>query len=300
MTTLASAALLAGRYGEAAAVISTELRKGVVVVRGHGGGSGSGTVWRADGLVITNNHVATGERAEVTFADGRSRGARVIARDPRVDLAALAIDEDGLHALPAADSGALKVGQLVLAVGHPFGEVGAVTVGIISGVGTGIAGGHIRLREAVHANITLRPGNSGGPLADARGHVVGINALVMGPGVAVAIPSNTVARFLAEHGPDGAVLGIAGQPVELRDLPERSGVLVAEVVSASAAERAGLMVGDVLLAIDGEPARTGDELLRALGRRRPGEPRRLTILRAGRRHEVVAVPRARGARGAGA
>jgi serine protease Do len=294
MTTLASAAVLAGRFGEAAAEISERLRGGVAVVRGRGGGSGSGTVWRDDGLVITNNHVAGGETAEVAFADGRSSSARVIARDPSVDLAALQTDEAGGTPLPWGDSSSLRVGQLVLAVGNPLGEMRAVTAGIISGVGAGIAGGSLRLREAVQANITLMPGNSGGPLADAQGRVIGINAMVMGPGVSIAVPSNTVERFLIERAPGGPVLGVAGQSVELPGLDEGAGVLIAEIVHDSAAEQAGLMIGDVLLSIDDLPARDGDELLRALTARRPGEPRRLHILRGGRRREVMAIPRPRG------
>lgn len=294
MTTLASSAVLAGRFGEAAAEVSERLRGGVAVVRSSGGGSGSGTVWGGDGLVITNNHVATGETAEVAFADGRSCEARVVARDPSVDLAALQADECDLTPLPWGDSSALKVGQLVLAVGNPLGEMRSVTAGIISGVGVGIAGGHLRLHEAVQANITLLPGNSGGPLADAQGRVIGINAMVMGPGVSIAVPSNTVERFLAERAPGGPVLGVAGQAVELPGFDEGGGVLIAEVVHDSAAERAGLMIGDVLLSIDDLPARDGDELLRALTARRPGEPRRLHILRGGRRREVMAVPRPRG------
>jgi serine protease Do len=295
MTTLASAAMLAGRFGDAAAEVSETLKRGVAVVRASGGGAGSGTVWKSDGLVITNNHVATGERAEVIFADGQAREARVVARDPTVDLAALEMEADGLAALPAADSSALKVGQLVLAVGNPLGEARAVTAGIISGVGVGLAGDRLRLREVVQANITLMPGNSGGPLADAQGRVVGINAMVMGPGVALAVPANTVERFLAERAPGGPVLGVAGQAVELPGMAEGGGVLISEVVSGSAAERAGMIIGDVLLSIDDAPARTGDELLRALIARRPGEPRRLAVLRGGLRREMTAVPRARGA-----
>lgn len=294
MTTFAAAAALAGRFGEAAAEISEQLRGGVAVLRGSGGGSGSGTVWRADGLVITNNHVATGETAEVAFADGRACAARVVARDPSVDLAALRAEECDLTALPTGDSSKLQVGQIVIAVGNPLGETRSVTAGIISGVGGGIAGGRLNLTEAVQANITLLPGNSGGPLADAGGRVVGINSMVIGPGVAIAIPSNTVERFLAERAPDAPVLGIGGQPVELLNVPEGAGVLISEVASGSAAEYAGLMIGDVLLAVDGTPAGSGDALLRALTARRAGEPRRLAFLRGGRRREVTAVPRPRG------
>lgn len=292
MTTLASAAVLAGRFGEAAAVVSEQVQRGVAVVQGSRGGAGSGALWRDD-IVITNNHVATGDVAVVSFPDGRERQAHVVARDPSVDLAALRIEPAGIEPLAAGDSDRLKVGQLVLAVGNPLGEVRAVTAGIISAVGGGLAGGPIQLSEAVQANITLRPGNSGGPLADAGGRVVGINSMVMGPGVAIAVPSNTVETFLAQRAPGGAVLGVAGQIVELPGEPEGAGVLVAEVAEDSAAESAGLIVGDVLLAIDGTPTASGASLARVLASRRPGEPRRLAFIRGGRRREVLAVPRPR-------
>lgn len=294
MTTQVSSALLIGRFGDAAAEMSERLRRGVAVVQGSRGGAGSGTLWR-DGLVITNHHVATGDSARVIFEDGRERSARVVARDPSADLAALDVDTSGHAPLPSGDSDALKVGQLVLAVGNPLGERRAVTAGIISGVGGGVIGGPERLERAVQANITLLPGNSGGPLADATGCVVGISSMVMGPAVAIAVPSNTVARFVHEQAPGAAVLGVAGQPVELPGVPEGAGVLVAEVVTDSAAASAGLMIGDVLLAIDGAPTASGDDLLRALGGRRPGEPRRLAFLRGGVRREVTAVPRPRAA-----
>jgi len=293
MTTETATPILSGRFSEAAARIADGLRRGVTVVRASRGGHGAGTVWRADGLVITNNHVAAGDHARVIFADGTEADAHVIARDPGVDLAALQVDTDGLAALPAGDSAALRVGQLVLAVGNPFGEMRAVTAGIISATGGGIAGGTLALREAVQANITLRPGNSGGPLADSEGRVIGINSMVLGPGVAIAVPANTVARFLAERAPGGAVLGIAGQPVELPGVDERAGVLVSEVVDGSAAEAAGLLPGDVLLTIDGTPTASGDALLRTITTRLPGEPRRLAILRGGVRREVTVIPRAR-------
>ena len=293
MTTRTSATVLSGRFGDAAARITEHIQRGVAVVRASRGGHGAGTVWRADGLVITNNHVASGEHAQVIFMDGTEARARVVARDPGVDLAALQVDAAGLAALPAGDSDTLTVGQLVLAVGNPFGEMRAVTAGIISATGGGIAGGTLALREAVQANITLRPGNSGGPLTDSEGRVIGINSMVLGPGVAIAVPANTVARFLAERAPGGAVLGIAGQLVELPGVTERAGVLVSEVVDGSAADAAGLLPGDVLLTIDGAPTVSGDALLRIITTRLPGEPRRLAILRGGARREVTVIPRAR-------
>jgi len=292
MTTIVSSALLAGRFGDAAAATTEKLRRGVAVVRGSRGGAGAGAAWRADGLVITNNHVATGYTATVIFADGVEHHATVVARDPSVDLAALQVEGAAVPVLAVGDSDRLKVGQLVLAVGNPFGEMRAVTAGIISAVGRGLTGGPVRLSQAVQANITLLPGNSGGPLADAEGRVIGINAMVLGPGVSIAVPSNTVERFLAERAPGSPVLGIAGQPVDLPE-PEGAGVLIAEVADGSAAASAGLMIGDVLLTIDGTPARDGETLSRALGRQAPGQPRRVTFLRGGRRRETTVRPQPR-------
>lgn len=293
MTMEAIAAALAGRFGPAAADVTEKVRQGTVAVHSERGGSGAGTVWQPE-IVITNAHVATSERAEVVAGD-RRLPARVVERDPSVDLAALQVERGAFEPLATGDSAALRVGQLVLAVGNPLGEVGVVTAGIISGIGGTMHGGTLHLDQTVQANITLRPGNSGGPLTDAAGRVVGINSMVLGPGVALAVPSNTVERFLAQHGPGGAVLGVAGQIVEI-DREGTPGVLVTEVADESAAAAAGLMIGDVLLAIDDTALRDGDQLGRSLAGRRPGEPRRLAFLRGGHRREVTAVPRAREAR----
>lgn len=278
-----------------AAETSDRVRAGTVVVRASGGGQGAGSVWRNDGLVVTNHHVATGDRAEV-IAEGRSYHATVVAREPSVDLAALQVEGDGLAALEVADSRALRVGELVLAVGNPFGEVGAVTAGIVSATGRGFQAGHMRLPEAVEANITLKPGNSGGPLTDADGRVAGINTMVLGPGVALAVASSVVTQFLHERAPGGAVLGIGGQQVILTGVEAERGILLTEVVDGGAAAYAGLMVGDVLLAIDGVPLSDGPELLRQLSQRAPGEPRRVSFLRGGRLREVTVAPGRRGAR----
>lgn len=294
MTHQSSHALLAGRFGDAAAVLSEQIQRGVGVVHSHRGGVGAGTLW-ADGLLVTNHHVASADSATVVFQDGREREARVVARDSSVDLAALEVESDGYTPLPTGDFDRLRVGQVVLAVGNPLGERRAVTAGIISAVGGDIAGGPLRLRAAVHANITLLPGNSGGPLADVSGCVIGINSFVMGPSVAVAVPSNSVARFVHEQAPGAAVLGVAGQSVQLPGQPPLAGVLVSEVVGASAAERAGLLVGDVLLAIDDTPTPTGDHVLRALGSRHAGVARTLAILRGGIRQELIATPQRRAA-----
>lgn len=171
--------------------ITGRLRRITVQVYGSSGGTGSGVIWISNGLIVTNAHVARG-RAAVVLPGGRALEARGLAWDPEHDLAALAIDADGLTAADPGDSDSLRVGDLVVAVGNPFGLAGAVTVGVIHSIGPRRAAGP----SFIQADLRLAPGNSGGPLADARGRVIGINAMIAG-GLALAVPSNVVARFLA-------------------------------------------------------------------------------------------------------
>ena len=172
------------------AQLAERLQASTVRVADGRRGAGSGVVWSMDGLIVTNAHVARGRVATVTFHDGRSAGARVIARDPERDLAALKLENAIAFALPVAgvrDSGTLRVGELVFAVGNPLGLVGAMTAGIVQ-----------RLSDRfVIADVRLEPGNSGGPLADAQGRVVGVNSMVA-RGLALAVPSVAVTDFLRD------------------------------------------------------------------------------------------------------
>jgi serine protease Do len=179
--------------GEAAAAVAERVRPSVVEVRLPGRGVGAGTIWSSDGTIVTNHHVVPGDRAEVRLADGRVFPAEVVARDPGNDLAVLRVPASDLPAAVIGDARGLRVGELVLAVGHPFGLRGAVSVGVVSEAlpqGTGPS------RELVRADVLLGPGNSGGPLTDGLGRVVGINAMVNG-GLALAVPSHLVERLLA-------------------------------------------------------------------------------------------------------
>ena len=176
----------------AAAAMAAELARVTVEVRGRGRGAGgaavgAGVIWHPDGLILTNAHVADRD-VTLVLADGRPRSARLVARDPRRDLAALVVDASGLPAAPIGDSAALRVGELVLAVGNPLGLVRALSAGLVHAVGP----------RAIHADLRLAPGNSGGPLADARGRVVGLNAMIVG-GLAVAVPSREAQRFVREQ-----------------------------------------------------------------------------------------------------
>jgi serine protease Do len=171
--------------------VAALVARSVVGVRGSPASSGSGVVWNDRGLVITNYHVVPGTRAEVVLVDGRRLPARVVRQSRSLDLAALQVEPMSAGLAPAAigDSHGLRAGELVVAVGNPMGERNAVTMGMLSAAPR--AGRPLRLA------LVLRPGNSGGALADARGRVVGVPNMVTGWGLALAIPSATVERFLA-------------------------------------------------------------------------------------------------------
>lgn len=186
-----SSAALGPAIGEDAAEIVERVRPSLVEIRTPGAGAGAGVIWRGDGIVITNHHVAPGPRAEVILADGRRSEGSVVLRDPDHDLALLRISAPGLSPIDLADARSLRPGSLVLAVGHPFGMKGAVSLGVISRP-PAPAGD----RRWIVADVLLGPGNSGGPLLDAHGRLVGINAMVVG-GRALAIPSDLAEALVA-------------------------------------------------------------------------------------------------------
>ena len=175
--------------------LAATLHASLVAIRSHSGG-GAGTAWRGDGLIITNNHVVPGDEAEVLLPDGRALPGRVVARDPDHDLAAVMV-EATLTPVSVADSSRLRAGEMVFAIGNPWGLRGSVTAGIVFGVGPAMEDS-VPMRQVIRADIQLAPGNSGGPLADARGRVVGINSMIAG-GMGVAVPSNTIIEFIATH-----------------------------------------------------------------------------------------------------
>lgn len=171
---------------DAVAALSREIARSVVLVRGSRGSAGSGVIWDRAGLIVTNHHVVHASTAEIVTADGRRLQGRVVRRAPELDLAALEVEADLAPRASIADSDTLRVGDLVLAVGNPMGERNAPSLGIVSATPD----------DVVRLSITLRPGNSGGALVNARGQVVGIPNLVAGNGVAMAVSTRAVARFL--------------------------------------------------------------------------------------------------------
>src|ERR1700739_505942 len=173
--------------------IAEQLRRSTVLIDSGGRGAGSGVIWSSDGLVVTNAHVVRGSRVNVQLWDGREFEAAIHSRDPRRDLAQLHIDAANLPAASAADSSEVRAGELAIAIGNPMGFLGALATGVIHAVGP-LRG--LGSQSWVQADVRLAPGNSGGPLANAHGRIIGINTMVAGR-LALAIPSNSVRDFLS-------------------------------------------------------------------------------------------------------
>lgn len=276
----AAARSYAALFTEMAGDLAERLRASLAVVQSadaHTRGGGSGTIWTSDGVIITNHHVVPTDGARVTLWDGRDLDARVIARDAERDLVALRVDAQGLSALPMGDPSALRVGEMVFASGNPLGQRGVVTAGIVHRLGDG---------PHITADIRLAPGNSGGPLVDAQGRLLGINAMIAG-GLGVAISVQAVVDLLAGVSPRPR-LGVVMTAVVL---PERvsaslasgqtTGLLVLEVHPHSIAEAGDLRAGDILLALDGQPLADPGDVAYHLHRRVVGQILEVTLLRAG-------------------
>jgi serine protease Do len=240
--------------------IAEQLRRSTVLIRARGRGSGSGVIWSSDGKIVTNAHVVRGSNTRVQLWDGREFDAAVTARDPRRDLAALRIGGDSLPAAGPADSSQLRPGELAIAIGNPMGFVGALTTGVIHAIGPFRGLGS---QTWVQASVRLAPGNSGGPLADARGRLIGINTMVAGR-LALAIPSNAVVDFLA-RGPRSAWLGVTVHPARLpRANGHAFGLILLEVEPGSPAAQASLMPGDILLGTEEKRFQSVEDLANAI------------------------------------
>ena len=240
--------------------IAEQLRRSTVQVTSGQRGQGSGIIVGANGVIVSNAHVARDSGLSVQLWDGSTFPATLSARNARHDLAILKVPTLNLPPVTLANSDTLRVGELVIAIGNPFGFVGAVTSGIVHAIGRRPGLGSTKW---IQAEVQLAPGNSGGPLADARGLVVGVNTMVAG-GLALAVPSNTVTRLLAGD-LQQAMLGVAVRPVALRAAGgERPGLAILEIVKGSAAEYASLKVGDILMGIEGRALQSLDDLKQAL------------------------------------
>jgi serine protease Do len=242
--------------------IAEQLRRSTVLVFAGERGNGSGVIWSADGSIVTNAHVARASQMRVQLWDGREFDAVLVSRDTRRDLAELRISAANLPAAAAADSSQVRPGELAIAIGNPLGFVGALTTGVIQAVGPLRRFGS---EPWVQADVRLAPGNSGGPLADARGRVIGINTMVAGH-LALAVPSNAVTNFLAAD-PVDAWLGISVAPVRVPRPGSRVkafGLVLLEVEPDSPAANASLMPGDILLGTDEKSFASLDDLAASL------------------------------------
>jgi S1-C subfamily serine protease len=283
--------------------------------RGRGSqrhGSGSGFLITPDGYMLTNSHVAGGAASiEVTLADGRTAAAEIVGDDPDSDLALLKVAAPDLAWCRLGDSTRVEVGQMAIAIGSPFGFQHTVTAGIVSALGRSMRAATGRLLDNVlQTDAALNPGNSGGPLVDSRGEVIGVNTAVILPaqGLCFAIAASTAERVAVALIRDGRVrrawLGIGGQTMTLPRrivrhfaLPRDSAVRIDAVEDGSPAALGGLARGDVIVAINGSPITGVDDLQRALTGDAIGRSVVLDVVRRERRFEVEAVPRERAALG---
>jgi serine protease Do len=264
---------------------------------------GSGVIVRADGHILTNHHVIDGaENITVELSDRRTVSAKLVGSDAPSDLAVLKIDVNGLDALPLGDSDAVQVGDIVLALGNPLGVGQAVTMGIISAKGRATGLGDGSFEDFLQTDAPINSGNSGGALVDTRGQLVGINSQILSPsggniGIGFAIPAsmarNVMEQLIENGGVRRAQLGVSAQTIDSQlakslGLDQVRGALVSDITAGSAAERAGLRRGDVILAVDGQPVADSNALRNRIASTKPGTSVALTIVRDGREQTLNA------------
>ena len=268
-------------------------------------GGGSGFLFTPDGFILTNSHVVTGAATiEVTLADGTRCAASVVGNDPHSDLAVLRVSAPNQTPAQLGDSDSIKPGQLVVAVGNPLGFQATVTAGVVSALGRTMRAQSGRLIDSViQTDAALNPGNSGGPLVNARGEVIGVNTAVIRPaqGICFAIAINTAKFVAARLIRDGRVarsyIGVAGQSAPLHrrvvrfyNLDVETGVLVLSVEKQSPAETAGLQEADVIVAFGEKPVATVDDLHRMLTEEEIGKASTLTVIRRTEKVLLTVVP----------
>jgi serine protease Do len=269
-------------------------------------GGGSGVVVTPDGYMLTSAHVVASSTRNITasFADGREVRAEVVGADPLSDLALLRADDSDLVAAELGDAERLRVGQLVVAIGNPYGFASSVTAGVVSHVGRSLptrsrAAGRI-VENVIQTDAALNPGNSGGALADGRGRVVGVNTAVAGVGLGLAVPINATTRrivgaLMSEGRFRRAYIGIAGgsrplPPRLARELGRRTGVEVVEIVEGSPAAHGGVRPEDLIVDLDGVPVEGADDLQRLMVGELIGNRVSATIVRGGRTLTLELVP----------
>jgi S1-C subfamily serine protease len=258
------------------------------------GGGGSGFVFTPDGFLLTNSHVVHGaSKIEVTLLDGRRGEAQLIGDDPETDLAVIRINAPNLMSVAFGDSNKIRVGQLAIAIGNPFGFQYSVTAGVVSALGRSIRSGTGRLIDnVIQTDAALNPGNSGGPLVNSRGEVIGVNTAVILPaqGICLATAINTAKFVAGQLIKEGRVrrsyIGVAGQVVPLHrrlvryhNLAVETGILVVSTEPGGPSSKAGLQEGDVIVAYDDLPIASIDDLHRLLTDQKVGVKSNLTVIR---------------------
>ncbi|VTS01523.1 S1C family serine protease [Tuwongella immobilis] len=288
--------------------VAERLRPAVVnlrVGRGAREGAGSGILFAPDGFLLTNSHVVgTASRVRVRLNDGQELSGRVVGNDPWTDLAVVQAEGSGLPHAQFGDSAALRVGQLVVAIGSPLGFDSTVTAGVVSAVGRSLRSltGHL-VDGVIQTDAALNPGNSGGPLVDSRGEVIGVNTAVIQPaqGICFAIPINIAKQIIPQLIRRGRVergyLGLHARQVPLSPtirkqfgLSQQTGVEVMLMEEDGPAELGGVWIEDVILALGDQPAASVDDLHRLLTQLPVGVPTNITLLRDGRRIERMVIP----------
>jgi S1-C subfamily serine protease len=295
-------------YSRVVVRVADALRPAVVNLRagqGRSGGSGSGILFTPDGFLLTNNHVIQAEeRVRIRLNDGRELSGRVVGADPWTDLAVVQADEANLPHAPLGDSTKLRVGQLVVAIGSPFGFESTLTAGVVSALGRTLRSitGHL-VDNVIQTDAALNPGNSGGPLVDSRGQVIGINTAIIHPaqGICFAIPINMAKDILPQLLQHGRVvrgyLGLHARTVPIPQhhvrqfaLTQKSGVEVLAVEENAPADQAGVLEDDVLLSLGEQPTTSVDDLHKLLTQLPVGIPASVVFLRGERKLERLVVP----------
>jgi S1-C subfamily serine protease len=271
-----------------------------VAARGREG-AGSAVVLAADGYLLTSAHVVAGaERGTAVFADWHETSFELVGRDPLSDLAVLRARASGLPQVELGNAEALRVGQLVVAVGNPNGFAGSVTAGVVSALGRSLPSGGRVVENVIQTDAALNPGNSGGALVDSRARLVGINTALAGVGLGLAVPINAttldiVATLMRDGRVRRAYLGVVGgarplSPRRAEELGQQNGVGVIDVPSGSPAERAGLRPADTILGVDGAATESTSDLQRLMTAASIGRTLRLLVLRDDRVMHIDVVP----------
>lgn len=292
--TTSSSLPLPDSFSSALVSIFEESKPGIVQVRTEGRGGGTGIILHEDGRMLTNNHVVNSDNAkvDVLLSDGRTFPAAVLQRNPQLDLALLKISGDNFKPLALGDSTKLRVGEWVFAIGHPWGQRWVVTAGIVSTMRTAKLSSGLTTHY-IQSDVGLAPGNSGGPLLNADGHVVGINAMIFGGDLSVSIPSSVVQSWLAELPGRRVTLGIEIQtvdlPADLRALApsqQETGVMIVGLRPERQAKHTDLLLGDILLEVAGTPVKDNAALLKTLAACHERERLPLKLIRGGKLVEL--------------